>query len=438
MTVADTSPDAPSTAAIGSPVAAYPDLWAYYEQLRELGDVVWDETTGAWAATSYELCRETARGENGLWDPYPVPGSGDPMPAGLDEATWLEVEHLGSNRILPLGGQHPEQHRWWMRLFTPRIVKSWQEEFIRPICHAQIDRIEAAGRADLVADYAARIAPRVLVGLMGVPDADDAFTDHLTDLFEKRNDARQSIFTATRELDRALIDAAVAAAGALREALRDLVLSRRDGHGDDVISALWRDAEQFFGPGWDENDVIGMAVLIWDAGTGTTVASTANGLQMLLTRPDLLKRVIAEPGLIPNVIEESFRMYGPVVQNRTRIARKDFEFGGVQIRTGDLIMPIYGTANRDPSHYPNANEIDLDRDAPRDHLSFGTGPRSCVGQAIARQELEDSLAVLLERLPDIELDPDAEPPVYGHGITLRLWKPLNVRFEPRTAGGGQR
>lgn len=434
MTVANrTSPDVPSTGEIGSPIADYPDLWGYYDQLRELGDVVWDDTTGAWLATSYEACREIARGENDVWEVYPVPGSGDAMPGGLDEDTWQELTSLGSSRVLPLGPQHAEQHRWWMRLFTPRIVKTWQEELIRPICHAQIDRFEATGRADLVADYAGRIAPRVLLRLMGLPDVDETFTEHLTDLFAKRDRARQPIFAAAGHVDRESIAPALAAVDELRETLREIVLSRRDGKGDDLISALWRDAEQVFGPGWNEGDVIGMAVLIWDAGAGTTIYSTANGLHMLLTRPDLRKRVTAEPGLLPNLIEESLRMYGPAVINRTRIARKDFEFRGVQIRTDDLITPIYGAANHDLSHYPNGNEIDLEREAPRDHLSFGTGPRSCIGQAIARQELDDSIAVLLERLPDIELDPDAEPPRYGHGIGLRLWRPLNVRFEPRSS-----
>src|SRR5262249_53923583 len=155
----------------GSIDADHPDLFAYYEQLRELGDLVWDEASGVFLATSYELCREIARGEGDLWDPYPIPGSGQPLPGGLDEETWLQLHTLGSSLANPPGAQHAEQHRWQFSLFTPRVLNAWRDEFIRPICQAQIDRFAAAGRAELVADYAARIAPRVFARLMGAePD----------------------------------------------------------------------------------------------------------------------------------------------------------------------------------------------------------------------------------------------------------------------------
>jgi cytochrome P450 len=420
----------PTTDEIGSPRADHPDLRAYFDQLRELGDVVWDETSSAYLATSYELCREIARGEGeaGLWDPYPVPGAGQPPSGGVDDETWLELTQLGSARVLPLGPRHKPQHRWWMELFTPRVVSTWREEFIRPICHAQIDRFAGAGRAELVADYAARIAPRLFVRLMGAEDAGDEFADYLTGLFAKRDQAsHQRIFSGSGDSNQEVLDAGLAASGELRKALHGLVLSRRDGRGDDLISAVWRDADDVLGPGWDESDVLGFAMVLWNSASGTTIYSTANGLYLLLSRPDLRERVQREPALLANLLEESLRLYG-LVMNRPRIARKDFEFAGVQIRVGDLMRPVYGAASRDPRHYPRPDEVDLERRLPRDHLSFGTGGHSCAGQAIARIELEDSVAVLLERLPDIELDPDAEPPSYGHGISTRMWKPLNVRF----------
>jgi cytochrome P450 len=362
-----------------------------------------------------------------------VPGAGQPLPGGLDDETWVQLRQLGSDRVLPLGPQHAEQHRWWIRLFTPRVVNAWRDTFIRPICHAQIDRFAAEGSAELVADYAGRIAPRLFTHLMGIGDADDDFADGLTALFAKRDHAGEQIFASSQEINQEALEAGLAANEEIREVLTDLVLSRRDGKGDDLISTLWRDADQVLGPGWDEGDVLGFAVVLWDSASGTTIYSTANGLHLLLTRPDLRRRVASEPALIPNLVEESLRMYGPAVMNRPRIALKDFEFGGVAFRTGDLIRPIYGAANRDPRRYPHPNEVDLEREAPRDHLSLGTGAHSCAGQAVARVELEESIAVVLERLPDLELDPDAEPPTYGHGITLRLWKPLNVRFEARAA-----
>jgi cytochrome P450 len=415
----------PTTAEIGSPDAGYPDQWAYYEQLRELGDVVWDDFSHTFLVTSFELCRQLTPGE--LWDPYPIQGAGQPLPGGLDDETWMQLWSLGSPRVGPLGPQGVEQHRWWFSLFTPRVMMAWRNELIRPICHAQIDRIAEEGRAELVADYAARIAPRVFVRLMGV-DTDDAYVEHLADLFVRRYKAAEQVFAVSRDLDQTAIDVALAANDALREELTDLVLSRRDGRGDDLISAAWRDADRAFGAGWEENDIIAFAAVLWDAGSTTTIFSTANGIHLLLTEPDVREQVRRQPALLSSLIEESLRLYGTAPMNRTRIARKDFEFAGVQIQAGDLFRGVIAAGNRDPRHYPRPDEVDLDRSNSRDHLSFGTGTRSCAGQAIARAELEESLAVLLDRLPDVELDPDAEPPHFGHGIILRLWKPLHVRW----------
>jgi cytochrome P450 len=261
---------------------------------------------------------------------------------------------------------------------------------------------------------------------------DEEYIEHLRVLFGKRDLAARQIWTSAQNLDQRLIDDGMAANEQLRKELIELVRSRQDGRGDDLISATWRDADRALGAGWDENDVLGIAVMIWDAAHWTTIFSTANGLYLLLTHPSAREQAVRDPARIANLVEESLRLYGPSVTNRTRIARRDFEFGGVQIRAGDLLRPVNITAGRDPRHYSRPNEVDVERDLPRDHFSLGAGGRhTCAGQAIARAELAESIAVLLERLPDVELDSDAEPPHFGHGIMMRMWKPLHVRFQPR-------
>ena len=99
------------------------------------------------------------------------------------------------------------------------------------------------------------------------------------------------------------------------------------------------------------------------------------------------------------------------------------------MKRGDMAIAINLSANRDPSKYACPAEIDLDRPAPRDHLSFYAGPRSCTGQALARAELEEVTTMVLEQLADLRLDPDAEPPEYRE-LLMRRWAPLHVRFTP--------
>jgi cytochrome P450 len=423
-------PNVPTTASIGS-LADTEDVlpWDYYARLRELGDVVWDAKMDAWLVSSYELVREVGRKDEVWFERNYVPREGRSQ-LGMTPEEWLHFIGGGSAIAQPAmltGEIHDRQHRWWMRAFSPRVLSSWRETLFRPICHAEVDRFAARGRAELVEEYAERVTPRVMAAMLGLPYDDDAWIARLIHLFELRVDLRQR-HSLGGEIDDSLRREALDSTTELHEAVRPYVRERASGDGDDFISMVWRDAENLFGGAYEETDVLGVVVSAWGSGAGSIGRAVCNAIHLLLERPDLHERLLADEEALKNFTEESMRMYGPVSW-APRFAKVDCELGGVEIKRGDKVLAIGLAAQYDDRRYPNPHEVDLERSSPRDHFAFFGGPRTCPGQGLARVEIDVFLAVLLERLPHLHFDPSAAPPHYK-GILTRSWDPLNVAFTP--------
>ena len=331
----------------------------------------------------------------------------------------------GRNVIFLLDGEaHHRLHRWWMRAFSPTVLASWREELIKPITHGQIDRFAARGRAELVEELASRVAPRVIAAVMGLPWRDDGWLEHLLSLVMGRLELIQR--QADTEPDPELVHRALAASKELSEILLPFVRDRRSGAGEDMISRLWRDAQDLEDD-FDELDILGNVKSMFDGGSKSTVYGVSNVLYLLLTQPKLEGELRAGgTKAVERFAEESLRLFGPVAF-RPRVALQDVELAGVRARKGETAIAISLLANRDPNRYSCPAGVDMDRPARRDHLSFYFGARACTGQALARAELEEVTTAVLERLLDLRLDPDAEPPAY-RDLLMRRWEPLPVLF----------
>jgi len=117
------------------------------------------------------------------------------------------------------------------------------------------------------------------------------------------------------------------------------------------------------------------------------------------------------------------------VMFRPRIALRDTKVGDVDVREGEVVLTLMNAAARDGGHYACPHAIDLARPAPRDHLAFFFGPHTCPGQSLARVELEEAAAALVERVHNLRLDDDKPAPIL-EGVMARRFHPLNVRFTP--------
>lgn len=131
---------------------------------------------------------------------------------------------------------------------------------------------------------------------------------------------------------------------------------------------------------------------------------------------------------IERYADEILRLY-PSVHFVPRLANEDFELGGVRIRKDEYLFMLDPGANRDAGRFSCPAQVDLQPDGWREHLAVIIGPRTCAGAALARAEIQEAVAKTVERLPNLRLDPDAEPPALK-GFTRRSYRPLHAVFAP--------
>ena len=146
-----------------------------------------------------------------------------------------------------------------------------------------------------------------------------------------------------------------------------------------------------------------MVVLLIVAGHETTVSLIANAVLALLSNPEQLAALRADPSLMPSAVEELLRYDSPVERTITRWVAADLELGGKALARGDLVVAVVGSANRDADQFPDPATLDFRREAAGKHVGFGRGPHYCLGAPLARLETEIALATLLERLPNLRL-----------------------------------
>jgi cytochrome P450 len=147
----------------------------------------------------------------------------------------------------------------------------------------------------------------------------------------------------------------------------------------------------------------------------------------LLSNQDQLDAVRADRSLIPQAIEEAVRWDAPLL-NITRVTTNDTELGGVQIPQGCSVMPMLGSANRQEDRYPNPDQFDIFRQA-KVPISWGHGVHVCLGMHLARLEMRTAINLLLDRLPNLRLDPDGDDP-HIRGMVFRSPTSLPVLFDP--------
>ena len=206
--------------------------------------------------------------------------------------------------------------------------------------------------------------------------------------------------------------------------LRDLFEHKRQTPTDDMISRLVR-AE---GDGaLDEDETLGTVFLMFLAGHVTTVNLVGNGVVALLTHPDQLVKLKANPELAKGVVEETLRYWGPVDFIARRIAKEDVGLNGTVIPAGEQAAIGLASANRDPERFANPDVFDISRADANRHVAFGKGIHVCLGAPLARVEGQVAFATLFRRYPELRLAVPAEEVSWG-GSFLRGFARLPVLF----------
>jgi cytochrome P450 len=385
-----------------------------YERLRSECPVGFDATSSSWLVSSFSACREVLIADNTTF--RHVDTVADPQMVALTG---------GPRRLKFLeGDDHRALHRWWLRAFSTSAVVALKESLIRPIVDATIDRFIESGRAELWTDLALRIPVRAVAGLMALPYDDDDWVDTISHELDVWAELFNQRFTA----DDSVRERAVVASEKIIAMILPAIRARQGVPGSDMISRLWAEGPDLL-PDWSENDVVANTHNLLVAGKDTTSLAIANALYLLLTDSAVRARLIEDPQLVDLFVEEALRLFPPV-QFRVRVANEPADISGCHIEPGDTVVPILASGNRDEQWWgPDADTVDLQRLRGRTHLTFSHGPRSCVGAAFARAEVQEVVRAVLRRMPDVELDPNGAPAEYT-GMVLRAHRPLATLFTP--------
>ena len=272
--------------------------------------------------------------------------------------------------------------------FLPRQVDRFAPRIER-LAHDLIDGFEGRGRCDLVADYAAPLAVGVIADFLGVPR-------ELSPRLLAWSHDMVAIYQARR--DRGIEDRTVAATVEFSARVREFVVARRRGPGEDFLSQLVT-ATDATGRGLSDDEVVTMGILLLNAGHEATVHALGNGVQAILDHvPGAAGAVAADPA---GHVEEMLR-FDPPLHLFTRYALEDVEAAGERFRKGEVVGLLLGSANRDPGKFADPDAFIAMR-SPNPHLSFGAGIHACVGAPLARLEMQVAVRVLFERLPGVAL-----------------------------------
>jgi cytochrome P450 len=218
----------------------------------------------------------------------------------------------------------------------------------------------------------------------------------------------------------------LAASAALCDYFAPILEARRAEPKDDMISRL-AEAE-IDGEKLADEEIFSFLRLLLPAGVETTYRSLGNLLFALLSDPAQLDAVRADRALLPQAIEEAVR-WDPPLLTITRVATRDTELGGVQIPQGSSVMPMLGSVNRQQDRYPDPDKFDIFRQA-KGHLGWGHGVHVCLGMHLARLEMRTAINLLLDRLPNLRMDPDGDDP-HIRGQVFRSPTSLPVLFDPQ-------
>jgi len=203
---------------------------------------------------------------------------------------------------------------------------------------------------------------------------------------------------------------------------REKVAELRASPQNNLLSAFIQAEEQ--GDRLSEHELIANCVLLMLAGHETTTNLVGNGMLALLRNPDQKDALTREPGAIVVAVEELLRYDSPV-QKMARIAKRDMEMAGKQIKQGQLVCFSFAAGNRDPAQFEAPEKLDIAR-RPNRHLAFGHGLHYCVGAALARLEGQIAVNTILAELPGLKLE--TEDLEWNRNLTLRGLKALPVTF----------
>jgi cytochrome P450 len=367
------------------------EAYTSYAKLSSLHPVCFNEEIGAWQVFRYQdvqtVLLDTQTFSSAVYN-------------GGEEGSILMMDPPNHQKIRSLASH----------VFAPRMIAKLESR-IREIVNAQLDLVIASGKMDVTDDLSFPLPITVIAELLGVPTSDQ-------DKF--RVWAAQLVGTDGAEMQ--------ASSQAIMLYFQEAIRQRRENQtgysNEDFLTGLL--AAEVDGEHLSESDIMSLSMLLLVAGHETTTNLINNALVCLDEHPEAIEQLRADSGLWSTAIEEILRYRGPI-HSTLRLAKVDTAIGGQTIEAGQIVIPMFASANLDDAQFPNADSFDIQR-SPNRHIGFGYGVHFCLGAPLARLEARIALTSMLDRLPRIRRD---------RSIELELkpsWNIYSLKHLPITFG----
>jgi len=276
-----------------------------------------------------------------------------------------------------------------------------------------LDACVARGEFDLLYDFAQPYSIELICRLLGVP------TDRHRDLLDwSHRHVKMYEFDTTDEQARS----ATQAAAEFRDYVLELIEERRRAPRDDMVSALVE--ARVDGSRLSDDEIVSTVVVLLNAGHEATVNTLGNGVRALLDRPAEWQRLVSGDVQAAAAVEELIRFDPPLQLFERWVLEDGVEIAGMHVPRGEVVSMLFGSANRDPRVFDDADRLDVGRPNAAEHIGFGGGIHVCIGAPLARIELEASLRTLVERAPQLEL---VAKPARVPAFVIRGYERVEVR-----------
>ncbi|MDG2320954.1 MAG: cytochrome P450 [Rhodospirillaceae bacterium] len=402
---------------IGSPdVQEHP--YEYYKLMREQEPVHYDPHTDLWMVADYHLAVEVLKN----WQVFS---------SQIDMRTDVGGPDLAeSNALFAKDGYtvpdvltqvDPPRHTFYRSLidkaFTGPVVKR-MDEYLVDHANELIDSFISKGQCDFKEEFAVPLPLGVIADQVGAPRSDihrfrvwtDAFVETLGIMLspERRLECTKLIIE-------------------YQHYFVDRINEKKANPQEDILSGLVA-ARHEDGQPLAYEELLAILQQLMTAGNETTRNHLVASMKLLIDEPDLQAILRNDAAMVKKFVEESLRLESPT-QGLFRIANHDTELGGYNVPKGAKIYLAYGSANRDDKQFPNADKLDITRHNATKHLAFGYGIHRCIGQMLAKKELEIGISTLLQRLDNIALKPGHSPITHTPSFILRGIESLHITFD---------
>jgi cytochrome P450 len=353
------------------------DPYLLYEEIRAVGDVVWNDLLPGWTVVGFDQALTVFSNQGESFEQL----AGDP-----EMTPWMQAP----NMITVDGSYHRRLRGALSPLFTRSAVARWEKRVSEVVEGMLAPLVDGNDSFDLISDFT--LLPTVIVAdMLGVPA-------------ERYDDFRRWSHNIVTNLSwgyeseeiRILLQQTSAE---INDYLRDEIRRHRREQPDDLLTFMLKLSGD---KAMTDEEILSTAVLLLTAGYDTTAKTMSNCLIALERNPDQRRRVSADPSLVPAAIEEGMRWFGPVQWHGPRKVVKDAVVDGMQLTPGELVHVLTGGANRDPRRWAQPERFDVFREA-KSHLAFGYGPHLCLGAPLARLETKVAIEQLLRVAPEYRL-----------------------------------